>query len=230
VTVAARIAGLDDDDETVRERRCIVTGEVLSDAELVRFVADPQGCIVPDIAAKLPGRGIWVSAKREILARAIAKNLFARAAKAPVIASSDLPERVEAQLVAHMLGLLGLARRSGALILGFDNVARGFQGNAPPALLIEASDGAADGRRKLLGVATGYGLNPPVMDCLTVTELSLALGRENVVHAALKSGRLSERLKFEAGRLKGFRAASQRVGLQVMDQAGSTPAPDKGQE
>jgi predicted RNA-binding protein YlxR (DUF448 family) len=229
VTVVARVASLDDD-ETVRERRCIVTSEVLPDSELIRFVADPQGCIVPDIAAKLPGRGIWVSAKREILARAIAKNLFPRAAKAPVIASPDLPDRVEAQLVAQMLGLLGLARRSGALILGFDNVGRGFQGKTPPALLIEASDGAADGRRKLLGVAAGYGLNPPVMDCLTVTELSLALGRENVVHAALKSGRLTERLKFEAGRLNGFRAASQRVGLQVMDQAGSTPAPDKGQE
>jgi predicted RNA-binding protein YlxR (DUF448 family) len=229
VTVAVKVAYLDDN-EAARERRCIATGEVLPDAALVRFVADPQGCIVPDIAAKLPGRGIWVAAKREILARAITKSLFARAAKAPVIVSPDLPDRVEAQLVAHMLGLLGLARRSGALIMGFDNVARGFQSKAAPALLIEASDGAADGRRKLLGVASAYGLTPLIMDCLTVTELSLALGRENVVHAALKPGRLSERLKFEAGRLKGFRAASHRVGLQAMDQAGSTPAPDKGQE
>ncbi len=214
-----------DDDDTLRERRCIVTGEALPEAQLIRFVADPEGRIVPDVAAVLPGRGIWVSASREMLERAIAKKLFARAAKAQVTASADLADRTEAQLVARMSGDLGMARRSGAIMLGFDNVARALDGNPAPAVLVEAADGAADGRRKLAGAAAARGLKPAMIDVLTNAELSLALGRENVIHAALKPGRLAERLVFQAGRLKGFRA-----GNRPLTAAGSTPAPDKGHE
>ncbi len=87
----------------MRERRCIVTGEVLPEAQLIRFVADPDAHIVPDIAAKLPGRGFWVRAKRETIVKAVAKNLFARAAEAPVKADIDLPERTEKLLAAGML-------------------------------------------------------------------------------------------------------------------------------
>jgi hypothetical protein len=102
-----------------------------------------------------------------------------------------------------MCGDLGLARRSGQLTLGFDNVARALTGSRPPAVLIQASDAADDGRRKLSAAAKGA--LPVLVDHLTRAELSLALGRENVVHAALKSGRLSERLAVDAGRLSGFR-------------------------
>src|SRR3954463_1806443 len=98
-----------------RERRCIVTREVLPDSQLVRFVVGPENEIVPDLAAKLPGRGIWVSANRDALARALKKNLFSKAAKPSVRAPADLPERVEALLAARMQEHLGLARRSGAL-------------------------------------------------------------------------------------------------------------------
>jgi len=219
-----------DIDETAfpRQRRCIVTGEVLPEPELIRFVAGPDGQIVPDLAAKLPGRGLWVSAQRETLARAVARNQFARAAKSPVVATADLPDRVEALLVAHMSGDLGIARRSGVIVLGFDNVVRALDSKTPPAALVEASDAAADGRRKLLGASFGRGLTPVIVDCLTIDELSLALGRENVVHAALKSGRLSERLIVEAGRLRGFRPQSRSIGLR----SAASPAPDrdKGQE
>jgi len=187
----------------VRERCCIVTRAVLPEEKLVRFVVDPQGRVVPDVAAKLPGRGMWVSANREMLERAIAKGHFSRAAKAPVVVTSDIINCVENLLVARMCGDLGLARRAGQLILGFDSVARAMVGAHPPAVLIEASDGADDGRRKLLGMARGAA--PIILDCLTRAELSLALGRENVVHAALKSGRLSKRLAADAGRLSGFR-------------------------
>lgn len=223
MTVAASLEP--EDDDTLRERRCIVTGEALPESQLIRFVADPEGRIVPDVAAVLPGRGIWVSATRETLERAIAKKLFARAAKAQVAAQPDLADRTEAQLVARMSGDLGMARRSGAIVLGFDNVARALDGNPPPAVLVEAADGAADGRRKLAGTAAARGLKPVLVDVLTNAELSLALGRENVIHAALKPGKLAERLAFQAGRLEGFRPKR-----RPLTEAGSTPAPDKGHE
>ena len=131
-----------------RERRCIVTGEVLSDAQLIRYVAGPDGEVVPDITARLPGRGFWVTARRDILERAAGKGHFSRAAKTPLRTPENLPDRVETLLVARMSGDLGLARRSGQLILGFDNVSRAL-GGAEIAALVEAEDGAADGRRKL---------------------------------------------------------------------------------
>jgi predicted RNA-binding protein YlxR (DUF448 family) len=205
-------------DDTLRERRCIVTGEVLSEAKLVRFVADPDGHVMPDVAADLPGRGMWVSATRDAVKTAVAKNLFAKSAKASLQVSADLPDRVERRLVARMQGDLGLARRAGQAVLGFENVMRELDAPVPPAALVEASDGAADGRRKLAGAVRARGLKTEVIETLDSAELSLALGRENVIHAALKPGRLAERLRFDAGRLGGFRQAS------ASESAGSTPA------
>jgi hypothetical protein len=195
-----------------RERRCIVTGEVREEAQLIRFAVSPDGDVVPDIAAKLPGRGIWVSADRATLERAIAKNHFSKAAKANVKASAELPALVERLIVQRMIGDLGMARRAGALVTGFDNVARALDSRPTPALLIEASDGAADGRRKVIGMTKSRGLDLPVLDGLSSAELSLALGRENVIHAALKAGALAERLIFEAGRLAGFRSGKTDAG------------------
>lgn len=195
-----------------RERRCIVTGEVRADAHLIRFAVSPDGEVVPDVAAKLPGRGIWVSADRAKLDHAVARNLFSKAAKAPVKAAPDLSDRVEKQLAQRMLNDLGMARRSGVLILGFDNVARALQEANPPPVLIEAADGSADGKRKLYAAAHARGLKPVVAGCLSGAELSLALGKENVIHAALKAGALAERLICDAGRLSGFRTVNTDVG------------------
>ena len=103
---------IEEDSETMRERKCIVTGEVREEAQLIRFAVSPDGDVVPDIAAKLPGRGIWVSADRAILERAIAKNHFSKAAKANVKASAELPALVEKLIVQRMTGDLGMARRS----------------------------------------------------------------------------------------------------------------------
>jgi predicted RNA-binding protein YlxR (DUF448 family) len=214
------------DDE--RARRCIVTSEVLPQSRLVRFVLDPQGNVVPDVAAKLPGRGMWVSARREIVERAVAKGHFSRAAKVPVVAAVELPRKIETLLVSRMTGDLGLARRSGQIVLGFDNVARALGSKSAPCVLVEASDGARDGRRKLLALAKGG--SPHVIDCLASAELSLALGRENVVHAALKSGPLSERLTADAGRLAGFRPVFGHATAPPTAAAGSVPAGNKGQE
>ena len=201
-----------------RERRCIATGEVRPVEELVRFVVGPEGDIVPDIAAELPGRGLWVTADAAILARAIAKNDFAKAAKTKVKVAPDLAARVEKRLVGRMQSDLGLARRAGQLVLGFDNVLRRLNDKAPPRLLVEAQDGAADGRKKLAGSAAARGLRVETMDWLTRAELSLALGRENVIHAAVNPGPLAERLISDSARLKGF-----RVRLAADETAGSSP-------
>jgi hypothetical protein len=218
VTAATAVA----EENALRERRCLASGEVVPEARLMRFAADPDGNVVPDVAATLPGRGMWVSADRGSIATAVTKNLFSKSAKAPLMATADLPARVEMLLVARMLADLGLARRAGQLVLGFDNVLRALDEKRPPALLVEANDGAADGRRKLAGSAYARGLKIETIDSLTAEELSLALGRENVIHAALKPGRLAERLIFDAGRLAGFRPAS-----SAKTSAGSTPAPNE---
>jgi hypothetical protein len=145
----------------------------------------------------------------------VEKKLFARAAKAPasggeprkqVQATADLADRAEKSLLARMIGDLGLARRSGALVLGFDNVMRELEGPKPPKALIEALDGSRDGKRKLYAAAHRLELNCAVIESLTCAELGLALGRENVIHAAVQPGGLAERLIFDAQRLSGFRA------------------------
>ncbi len=195
----------------MRERRCIVTGEVRNEAQLIRFVAGPDGDVVPDLAARLPGRGFWVTADRHVLEQAVAGKLFARAGRMQIHADAGLPDRVEQLIAQRMLADLGLARRAGELTLGFDNVLKAVQGATPPALLVEARDGSSEGRRKLQSAARARNLDLPVMDGLTSAELSVALGRENVIHAALKGGRLAERVIFEAGRLKGFRPAREGI-------------------
>jgi predicted RNA-binding protein YlxR (DUF448 family) len=218
--VTAAAAKRQDSEHDGRERRCIVTGEVLPEACLIRFVEGPDGVVVSDIAAKLPGRGLWLRAERAVLEKAALRNPFSRAAKKPLTVPADLAGLVERLLIRQMGGDLGLARRSGQLILGFDQISKAFGARNQPVLLVEASDGAPDGRRKLLGVASQHGCTPKVLDCLNSEELSLALGRENVVHAALKSGQLAERLAINAGRLAGLRAPG-----TIKDKAGPTPAP-----
>ena len=203
-----------------RERRCLVTREALPESRLVRFVVGPDNEIVPDLAAKLPGRGIWVSANRDTLERAVKKNLFAKAAKASVNAADDLPARVETLLIARMQEHLGLARRSGALVLGFDSVVRALGARRKPTVLIEARDGAEDGRRKVLAAARAQDLDPKIIDVLSNAELSMALGRETVIHGALFPGPLADRLALDAERLEGFRPHEAK-------RTGPSPVPDE---
>ena len=205
IDVAQTTEEMEGGSRATRERRDIVSGEVLPDSRLLRFVAGPDGQVVPDVAAKLPGRGLWVEASKDAVNKAVEKKLFARAAKAQVTAEADLSARAEKALVGRMLGDLGIARRSGALVLGFDNVLRALEGPKPPKVLIEAFDGAADGKRKLYAAAHRMELNCVVLESLTSAELGLALGRENVIHAAVQPGGLAERLTFDAERLSGFR-------------------------
>ena len=126
-------------------RRCIATGELRPKAELIRFVADPSGTVVPDLAGRLPGRGLWLSPRREHLERACARNLFAKAAKAPLRVPDDLPTRVEGLLSRRCLELIGLAKRAGQAVSGFQRVAS-LLASGGVAVLLAAVDTAADGR------------------------------------------------------------------------------------
>lgn len=182
------------------ERRCLVTRRVDARERLLRFVRAPDGQVLPDLAARLPGRGMWLSADRNVLDRALASRAFARAAKAPVRVDPNLAAWVERLLVQRAIDTLGLARRAGGLVLGYESVRACLKAGAA-ALLIEASDGALEGRLKLRRLAPGL----PVIAALTRDELGAAVGRAEVVHAALGPGRLAERLACDVARLGGFR-------------------------
>ena len=187
-----------------RERRDIASGEVMPEARLVRFVAAPDGGVAPDLARKLPGRGLWVEATRAAVTMAVRKNAFARAARAPLRPATDLAERVEAMLAERLLAGLGLARRAGSLLMGFTKVAQAIE-SGQAALLIEASDGAEDGRRKMLQVVRRSVRPPRLIGLFSSVELGLALGGENVIHTAFLAGRAAERWAEDARRLSGFR-------------------------
>lgn len=195
------LAADDTEGLTGASRRCLVTGIVRLKAELVRFVLDPAGQVVPDIAGKLPGRGLWLSAQRDIIVEGTAKRVFARAAKAPAVVSEGLEDRVEALLVQRCVDILGLARRSGLAVAGFVRV-KAFLATGKAAVLVEAIGAAADGQEKLAALAPDV----PRVSCLTARELGVAFGREHAVHVALGKGRLADLLIVEARRLQGFRA------------------------
>jgi len=186
--------------EEAPERRCIVSGEAWPKDALIRFVAGPDGTVVPDVAERLPGRGVWVSAKHATLAKAVAGNAFARALKAPVKAPDDLVERVASLLASRCLDYVGLARRSGQAVAGFMAVDKWLR-ERRAALLLAASDGAPGGIAKLKAQAPDL----PVLELFTSHELGAAFGRSHVVHAAIAAGPLADVIRREADRLAGFR-------------------------
>ncbi|MBU1378310.1 MAG: RNA-binding protein [Alphaproteobacteria bacterium] len=189
--------------EASRERRDIVSGEVMEEARLIRFVTGPDGQAVPDLARKLPGRGMWVAADRVSVTTAAKKGLFARSAKAKVTASAELADQVETLLKTRLLSALGLARRGGDLTSGFEKVHAAIAAGKT-AWLIEASDGAADGRRKLWALARKQARPPGLIGLFTGAELSLALGAENVIHTAFLAGRAAGHWAEDVRRLTGF--------------------------
>ena len=186
-----------------RERRDIVSGEVMVEARLIRFVASPDGGVVPDLARKLPGRGLWVAANRGAVETAVKKGLFARAAKAQLRAPQNLAVQVELLLLRRVLAGLGMARRAGQLVSGFEKVAAAIA-SGKAAWLVEARDGATDGRRKILALARRQPGNLGLLGLYTAAELGLALGRENVIHTAFLAGRAVERWAEDVQRLSGF--------------------------
>lgn len=187
-------------DEAGPLRRCIVTGAVRPKAELLRFVVGPEGEVVPDMAARLPGRGLWLAPCRDIVVAAVAKRMFGRAARVPVKASDDLPDRVEALLRRRCCDLIGLARRAGQAVAGFEKVRAALR-EGKVAVLIAAADGGDSGRDKVRAAAPVL----PRVDALTAEEIGAAFGRERVAHAALTPGRLARELTGAAARLAEYR-------------------------
>ncbi len=190
--------------EASRERRDIVSGAVMEEDQLIRFVAGPDGVVTPDLARKLPGRGLWVAADRASVETAVKKGLFSRAAKTRLTAPADLADLVETLMTRRLLDALGLARRGGDIISGFEKVLASIRGGKA-AWLVEASDGAVDGRRKLLSACRTSPSPPQLIGVFSSAELGLALGGENVIHTAFLAGRASGHWTKDVRRLAGFR-------------------------
>ena len=166
---------------------CAVSREVRPEAELIRFVAAPDGAVVPDLRSKLPGRGIWISLDRKSVDEAARRNLFARGLKAPLGPAGDLGAQVSARLKEAALGRLGLARKAGAVVAGFGKVEAAIGRENLLAVLI-AVEAAEDGRRKVAqALRRRFGRTDAVLVFrhFTGADLGLAIGRPDVIHAAV---------------------------------------------
>ncbi len=193
-----------DADENGPLRRCIATGESLPPERLIRFVLSPDGVLTPDLAAELPGRGIWLTANRAALDKAMTSKGFSRAARRQITLPPDLGDQITALLLRRTMQILGIARKAGMATTGREKVeAQARSGKI--GVLIAASDGAEDGTAKLLRLAKAVTPDIFYVSCLSGAELSLAFGRDNVIHAAIAQGRLADRFVMEADRLLGFR-------------------------
>ena len=178
-------------------RMCAVSREVRPVDELIRFVLSPQGEVVADLKRKLPGRGLWITASRARVAEAVRRNQFSRGFKRDVRASQALPADTENLLVRGAIEALAMAAKAGQTVSGFAKVEEALSGDPAKSrllALIHASDGAVDGIRKLNAIARQRSGNHgesrafPIVTALTSAELDLALGRANVIHAALLAG------------------------------------------
>ncbi len=181
------------------ERRCVVTGEVQPKAGLIRFVLSPDGIVTPDLAGKLPGRGVWVTADRAAIDKAAQKGLFARGAKAPAKVPDGLADLVEAGLAKRVIELISLDRKAAKAVCGFEKV-KGWLADGHAKVLLQASDGSDRGKGKLWTPEGGRWFG-----CLTSNELGQAFGRDSVIHAALAAGGLAKRVVEEAAKLNGLR-------------------------
>ena len=184
-------------DRSATMRMCAVTRKVRPIGELIRFVISPQGEVVPDLKRKLPGRGLWVSASRQTVAEAVRRNQCSKGFKREIRAAPTLPADTEALLVRSATEALAMAAKAGQVVSGFSKV-EGALGQGHVEALIHASDGAVNGIRKLDAIARqNAGINDeshkfPVVTVLTSEQLDLALGRSNVIHAALLAGPASK--------------------------------------
>ncbi len=186
------------------ERRCAVTGDRDSRDGMVRFVVTPDGGVVPDLAERLPGRGVWIGSQRDLVREGVRKNVFARhTRRTDARPEKDLECHVERALARRLREVLSLTNRSGNIVVGFERTrARLLRGAV--GVLLSAFDGAEEGRRKLRSLQP----EAPVLDCLDSTELGAAFGRERLIHGAVEPGRLARMILREASRLEGFRSIS----------------------
>lgn len=190
------------------ERTCIATGKTLPQAQLLRFVAGPDGQIVPDVAGKLPGRGIWVTPDAAALEKAVQKGLFARAARSKVTLPPDLVVQIDGLLARRVVDLISLARKSGDAVAGYEKV-KDWLSKDVARVLLQATDGSERGKSRLSTPRGGK-----FIGWLTADELGFAFGRQTVIHAALGSGGLARRVVDEAQRLRTLRGIDGGKGLR----------------
>lgn len=182
-------AGPAEADEIVAERMCIVTREVLDEAQLIRFVRGPEGTVVPDLNRKLPGRGVWVGLSRTKVAEAVKRQAFNRGL-GEVRAGTDLPEQVEGLLRKAAVSYISLAKKAGEAVAGAAKVEE-MVAAGRARLVIHAREAAQNGRQKIDKLS---GPDVETLGLFTSTELDLAFGRANVIHAAVAKGGLAEKL------------------------------------
>ncbi len=180
------------------ERMCAVTRQIAAIDDLIRFVASPSGEVIPDLKRKLPGRGLWVSLSHSAVSDAVRRNVFAKSFKRELQVSKTLPDDVDGLMVSGLTDALAMTAKAGQVVSGFAKVEAAIEGRQAIAF-IHAKDGAADGIRKLNAKLDAVSLRNaadsadfPVVSMLTTDELDLALGRANVVHAALLAGPASK--------------------------------------
>ena len=228
----------DDGDERGPLRRCIVTRVRDERARMIRFVVGPGDVIVPDLAARLPGRGIWLSARGDVLESARRKGAFARAARGQVTVPPDLAAIVETGLARRAAELIGFARRAGQAVAGFSK-ARDWLEQGRCGLLVQACDGSSEECRRLrsgfavvgeekarddeimphaeAATAGRAGRTVKVAAPLDAATLGAVFGRDHIVHVAIAPGRLAGSIATEAGRLSGFRQVALAPGLGSSD-------------
>ena len=183
-----------------QQRRCFVSHEKHPMEKLIRFVVSPDNKIVPDVEQCLPGRGLWLKAARDIVERACNKQLFEKFVRVNVEVDENLVEIVEKLLVRHCLNLIGLARRSGQAVAGFEKVKAFLSGREVCAVFC-AFDCAFDSRKRMVKVAGAV----PIVDVFSSMELGRIFDKNRTVYVAVVEKKLGMRLLVESKRLAGFR-------------------------
>ena len=182
---------------------CIVTRERGEPEDLVRFVCGPDGAVVPDIRCELPGRGVWVTARRALVGEAVWRKLFRRGLGEDCRAEDGLPDRVADLLRRTALNYLSLANKAGQVVAGFEKVAAAI-GKGRVRVLVEAADGAEDGWRKLVGKLASSGQQAEIVRSFDSAALDLALGRPHVIHAALTGNGLAGKFVAAARKYEAY--------------------------
>lgn len=179
---------------------------------MLRFVLAPDGQLVPDLAAKLPGRGMWLSARADVLERAANRGAFAKATRGSALVPPDLRQRIEDGLRQRIGDLIGFARRAGQAVSGWQAAREWLQADRV-GLVVQASDGSPAERARLVGLR-----RVPAVAPLTAAQLGALFGRDTAVHIAIAPGRLADNIAAEAARL---------AGVSTPPAAFDDPAPDE---
>lgn len=210
----------DEDISEVNGRLCIVTRQSGSVDDLIRFVAAPDGTVVPDLKRKLPGRGCWVTAERAVLEKAIAKNLFARGLKAKVTVPPDLADQVAYLLAADLAGMMNMARKAGEFVSGFAKVDSAVRSGAAIAVF-HAADAADDGVRKVGQARKAFHMlaeteaEIPAFRPFSAEEMVKLMGENGFIHACVLAGKAGEGVVKRARLLERYKSAGNAQGRRV---------------